>query len=137
MGKLPDINQTFYVEASPNRVFEALSDPDELAKWFPAKAMIDPVKGGRFSFVMKNGYVWEGKLSGFKQNKSVSYPFIEGTASFELVKKRRGTLLKLNNTGFETLEMLVAASGGWAYYLTNLKSVLEHGVDLRMKEDSF
>lgn len=137
MGKLPDINQTYYLEAPPSKVFEALTDSKALVKWFPAKGLLDPAKGGRFSFVMKNGFVWEGKVSGFVEGKSVSVPCIEGTATFNIARRGKGTLLKLRHTGIETSDTLVGLSGGWSYYLTNLKSVLDHGVDLRAEEDSF
>jgi uncharacterized protein YndB with AHSA1/START domain len=137
MGRLPDIEQRYHLESSPAKVFAALTDPRILAKWFPARALFDPVKGGRFSLVMKNGFVWEGKLSGLKEGKSLSIPWVEGTASFEVVRRRKGTLLKLHHDGFESAENLVLSSAGWSYYLTNLKSVLDHGIDLRAKEDSF
>ncbi len=137
MGKLPDIEQNYYLESPPAKVFEALTDSKILAKWFPAKAMLDRVKGGRFSLVMKNGFVWEGKLSAFKEGKLLSIPWVEGTASFELFKKRKGTLLKLHHNGFESVENLVLSSAGWSYYLTNLKSFLDHGIDLRSNDDGF
>ncbi len=137
MRSLPDIEQTFFMKAPPSRVFAALTDSKELVNWFAAKASVDDVEGGRFSFVFKNGFVWEGKLSDFKVNKSVSFPWIEGTVSFSLLKKKNGTLLKLRSGGFETVDVMSQSSGGWSYYLTNLKSVLEHGTDLRSKEDGF
>jgi len=99
--------------------------------------MIDPAEGGRFTLVMKNGFVWEGKIRGMKENKAVSFSWVEGVASFALARKGKGTLLKLSHTGFETTDALAQSSAGWSYYLTNLKSVLDHGADLRSKEDSF
>jgi uncharacterized protein YndB with AHSA1/START domain len=137
MGTLPDIETTFYIEAAPSRVFAALTDSNELVKWWPVKAMIDNVEGGRFSLTFKNGFVMEGKLSGFKVNSSVSFSWVEGTASFKLLKTKGGTLLRLHHIGFVTPEALWMSSGGWSYYLTNLKSVLGHGVDLRAKQDRF
>jgi uncharacterized protein YndB with AHSA1/START domain len=137
MGKLPDIEQSFYLEAPPSKVFAALTDSKVLSRWFAVKAKIDQGEGGWFSLTMKNGFVWEGKLSGCRVNKSVSYPWVEGTASFGLAGKGRGTMLRLNHTGFETADALVQSSAGWSYYLTNLKSVLDHGTDLRSKDDSF
>jgi len=136
VGKLPDIEHTFFLEAPPSKVFAALTDSKVLVKWFPAKARIDPVKGGRFSCVMKNGFVWEGKLSEFEEGKSVAFPFL-GTAHFKVARRGKGTLLKLRHEGIESAEDLAGLSGGWSYYLTNLKSVLDHGTDLRSMEDSF
>ncbi len=137
MEKLPDINQTYALEAPPSKVFAALTDSRELVKWWAVKARVDPVDGGRFSLVFNNGFVWDGKLSNFEENKSVSFSWVEGTASFKLVKKGEGTLLKLHHAGFVHAERLAASTAGWTYYLSNLKSVLDHGTDLRSKEDSF
>jgi hypothetical protein len=86
---------------------------------------------------MKNGFVWEGKLSSFKEGKSLSIRWVEGTASFELLRRRKGTLLKLLHNGFDSAENLVLSSAGRSYYHINLKSVLDHGIDLRLKDDSF
>ncbi|MCV0403196.1 MAG: SRPBCC domain-containing protein [Chloroflexi bacterium] len=33
--ELPAIERTLELDASPERVWRAISDPDELARWFP------------------------------------------------------------------------------------------------------
>ncbi len=136
MDKLPDIRQTYCFRAPPRTVFDALTDSKVLVKWWPKKAQIDPIKGGRFSLVFDNGFIREGKLSSFKENESVSFPWVQGTATFKLSKKRKGTLLKLHHEGLVGVEELAASIAGWTYYLSNLKSVLDYGTDLRSKEDS-
>ncbi|HZW57601.1 MAG TPA: SRPBCC domain-containing protein [Nitrososphaerales archaeon] len=136
MDKLPNIKQTWQFKASPSTVFAALTDSKILVKWWPKKAQIDPIKGGRFSLVFDNGFIWEGKLSSFKENKSVAFPWVQGTATFKLSKKGKGTLLKLHHEGFAGVEELAASIAGWTYYLSNLKSILDYGRDLRSKEDS-
>lgn len=137
MATLPDIELTFRLEATPSEVFAALTDSKALAKWWAAKAMVDASEGGWFSLSFKNGFVWDGKLSRFVDNRTVSYSWVEGTASFKLARKGKGTLLKLRHTGFRTARALAQSSAGWSYYLTNMKSVLDHGTDLRSKDDSF
>jgi hypothetical protein len=86
--------------------------------------------------VFDNGFIWDGKLSSFKENKSVSFPWVQGTATFKLSKKGKGTLLKLDHQGFVGVQELAASTAGWTYYLSNLKSLLDHGIDLRSKEDA-
>ncbi len=136
MEKIPDIERTFRLEASPKEVFEALTDSRILVKWWPVKARVDAAKGGRFSMVFQNGFVWDGNLLDFEVNKSVTFSWIAGTASFELKRKGKGTSLKLHNAGIDSVERLASASSGWSYYLTNLKSVLDHGTDLRSDGDN-
>lgn len=85
-----------------------------------------------------------GKVQKFEMNKTVSFSWHDKlesgakantTASFEVSKKRNGTLLKLHHTGFKDSEHFAECSSRWAYYLTNLKSVLDHGTDLRSEYD--
>jgi len=60
---------------------------------------------------------------------------IETTASFQVAKKGRGTILKLNHSGFTSPEHFAECSSRWAYYLTNMKSLLDWGTDVRSKYD--
>jgi hypothetical protein len=64
---------------------------------------------------------------------------LETEARFVLVKRGKGTQLTVTHRGFKAGKKWVALYGaiesGWAYYLTNLRSVLEHGIDLRSDRD--
>lgn len=133
--KLPNIELTFHLRSSPSEIFKALSDSKELVKWWPVKAFISPEER-RFSLTFYNGFVMAGEISNFKEKKSISFSWVEGVATFELDRKGKGTLLKLLHDGFETPEALARSSPLWSYYLTNMKSVLDHGIDLRSKYDS-
>jgi hypothetical protein len=58
---------------------------------------------------------------------------VETLASFEVTKKANGTLLKLRHSGFHDPEHFEECSSRWGYYLTNLKSLLDHGIDTAPK----
>ena len=60
---------------------------------------------------------------------------IADLGTFKVIKKKDGTLLKLRHTGFKDPEHFAECSSRWGYYLTNMKSVLDHGTDLRSKYD--
>ena len=55
------------------------------------------------------------------------------------MKKGLGSILKLKHSGFGEsrtwVELYGAIESGWAYYLTNLKSVLQSERDLRSEND--
>jgi uncharacterized protein YndB with AHSA1/START domain len=137
--------QAYYFEkAQPEKIFQALTQPKMLVKWFLSKAKLDPKKGGSYSFDWIGGYHMTDKVKRFEENKAVSFSWIDKlkngetartTASFEVAKKGRGTLLKLRHTGFKDPEHFADCSSRWAYYLTNMKSVLDSGLDLRSKYD--
>lgn len=86
-----------------------------------------------------------GKVEAYEESKSVSYSWhdkLDGgriadtTASFDVSEKGDGTLLRLRHTGFTDPEHFAECSSRWGYFLTNMKSVLDHGVDLRSEYDS-
>jgi uncharacterized protein YndB with AHSA1/START domain len=138
------IEQAYYFEAPVKKVFHALTDSKMLVKWFLSKAKVVPKKGGSYSFDWIGGYHMTGKVKRFETNKAVSFSWSDKlksgewaktTASFKVARKRRGTLLKLLHTGFKDPEHFAECSSRWGYYLTNMKSVLNRGTDLRSKYD--
>jgi uncharacterized protein YndB with AHSA1/START domain len=138
------IEQSYYFKASSKKVFQAITDPEILVKWFLSKAKVVPKEGGTYSFEWMGGYHMTGMIKQFEPHKTVSYSWhdkisngemVETTASFQVAKKGRGSLLKLHHSGFTNAEHYAECSSRWAYYLTNLKSVLDWGTDVRSKYD--
>lgn len=136
--------QSYFLEASPTAVFRALTNPEALTGWFLSAAKVEPRKGGAFEFDWIGGYHMESTLSGFVRNQAVSFlwvdrlpngKFVTTYAGFTLKKKGKGTLLVLRHEGFNDPGHFAECSSRWAYYLTNLKSVLAHGKDLRSEFD--
>jgi len=149
MAKIPPIRKVYYYAAPRERVFAALTEPKELAKWFLKKASVTPRKGGTFRFEwQEGGYSMRGKVKEFDPPKRVHYEWndrFEGgkiyrtEARFTLERRGRGTELHLTHRGFKSGKkwtwLYGAIHSGWTYYLLNLKSVLEHRTDLRSTRD--
>ena len=144
MSKPFVIEQSYHFQVPPERVFEALTDPKLLVRWFLSKAMVETKKGGRYVFDWIGGYHMTGTVEGFEPNRAVAYSWhdkledgvmADTLASFEVSKRGDGSLLHLRHTGFTDPEHFAECSSRWGYYLTNLKSVLDHGSDLRSKYD--
>jgi len=138
------IEQTYYFQAPFEKVFQALVDSKMLVKWFLSEAKVVPKKGGSYSFNWIGGYHMTGIVKQFAKNKAVAFSWSDRlkngklaktTASFKIAKKGHGTLLRLRHTGFEDPEHFAECSSRWGYYLTNMKSVLDHGTDLRSHYD--
>ena len=136
--------QAYQFRASPSKVFRALTDPKGLVSWFLSDAHVDPQSGGEFRFEWRGGYQMTGKVLRFTKGKSVSFLWVdrlpngkvaETEATFRVAHQGRGSLLKLRHSGFTVPEHYAECSARWAYFLTNLKSVLDHGVDLRSRGD--
>ena len=130
------IEQSYVLNAPPETVFQALTDPEMLVKWWVAKAHVDLREGGDFDFDWLNGFHLSGKIMRFEKDNAVSFSWSQHTtAALQVLKKGRGTILKLHHGDFKDPGHFALASSRWGYYLMNLKSVLDHGTDLRSKDD--
>jgi uncharacterized protein YndB with AHSA1/START domain len=149
MAKPPPIRQSYVLVAPPSRVFEALTDPKQLRRWFVEKASVTPRKGGNVRLSWGKRYTLRGKVLEIDPPRKLRLAWIdhfdggktfETEARFEIARHGRGSLLSVTHRGFKSGKKWVALHGaiasGWAYYLMNLKSVLDHGVDLRSTRDS-
>ena len=45
-----EIKKTIVIDASPEVVFKAITDPEELTNWFPDQAILEPRAGGKMKF---------------------------------------------------------------------------------------
>ncbi len=144
MPKTFSIEQSYYFAAPPDRVFAGVTEPKQLVRWFLSKAKVEPKKGGKYSFDWIGDYHMDGKVKKFEKDESVAFSWhdklpngkmADTTASFKVSKKGRGTILRLRHTGFKDPEHFADCSSRWGYYLTNMKSVLDNGKDLRSKYD--
>src|SRR5690242_18346337 len=61
------IEQSYYLNAPTETVFEALTEPKMLVKWFLAKAHVDPREGGDYDFDWLGGYHYSGKIMRFEK----------------------------------------------------------------------
>jgi uncharacterized protein YndB with AHSA1/START domain len=149
MAKIPPIEQTFYYAVPPEKLFTEFIEPTELSKWFVEKAEFRAKKGGTFRFTWPGGYTMRGKVKTVDPPKKLHLLWVdrfgrgrvfETEARFTFTKRGKGTQLSLSHRGFKSGKKWVALYGGiqsgWAYYLTNLRSVVEHGIDLRSERDA-
>jgi len=144
------VKQRYFFKAPPERVFRALTEPTQLQKWFVSSAKFSPRTGGNYTFNWGGEISQSGKVLGYTRDKSLSlsWPQVQRgkelgmtRAAFKLKPKDKGTILDVNHTGFKSgalwNENYAAVSSGWAYFLQNLRSVLEYGRDLRSDKDIF
>lgn len=136
------IVQTYTVDASPERVFRALTEADELERWWVTRAESEAEAGGRFR------YVWEfedpdkdgrqdGRYLEVTAPRRVRYPWDTGGVQtevvFEVEASDAGTQLTLRHDGWPDGmgEIRERIADAWQMFLGNLRSVLEDGEDRR------
>ena len=142
-GRTLTIEQDYRVNAPASRVFRALSEPSGLARWFLARAKLEPRTGSEYEFVWQGGYHHTGVVLDFAAGRRISLSWPNRVGRESLITRvtlsvRRdgaGTIVRLRHAGYPRrdpwIEVYGATEYGWANFLTNLKSVLEHGHDLR------
>ncbi len=139
--------QRYIYQAKPEKVFRALTDAQELTKWFLKEARVELKKGGKMRFVWSPKDKHENKILDLVPNKRLRMtwptmgwggtPRTDTYVTFSLTPKGKYTILQIEHTGFgmgeEWVMYYAGTYSGWTYYLLNLKSWLEHGIDLRDK----
>jgi uncharacterized protein YndB with AHSA1/START domain len=136
------IEITKQIDAPPERVFRALTDADELSRWWTTSADSNPRTGGeyalRFEFDDESrNHIYAGRYEDVTPNERVRYPwngrFGETTVEFSLRAWNGGTELALDHSGWsedaeEARQMHVQ---GWGFFLDNLERYLTGGEDQR------
>jgi uncharacterized protein YndB with AHSA1/START domain len=144
-----EIKKTVGIDASPEVVFEAITNPTELTNWFPDSAVFNDRIGGqvRFSFYRERSkdldrdYSPEGIVKEFIPNKKVSYTwqlkdtpeFPETLVTWELeeidLHRTRVVLVHSGFTGKEGGKLSSKEHDqGWSYFLGKLKEYCQEKV---------
>lgn len=138
-GKKPARTVEFSVEvnAPVEAVWKALSDGDELARWFPLEARVTPGVGGSVWMSWGEPWVGEAKIEVWEPNhhlRNVEPPpqpdsipividyFLESRGGKTLVRvvQSFGTGADWEDEYYESI------SRGWPFMLANLRHYLEH-----------
>lgn len=140
-----DIRKSIEIDASPEVVFKAISDPSELTNWFPDAAILEPKVGGktRFTYYKDSKRITacardhdktnEGRVLEFVKNKKLVYTwqhmdvpdFPETIVTWELEEiSKNKTRLTLTHTGFTSKDQVKDHSEGWAFFLDELVKYL-------------
>jgi uncharacterized protein YndB with AHSA1/START domain len=140
------VDHQYFIRATPEAVFRALTDPAWLTRWLCDRAEISPTKGGTYSFGWTGGPTHTGTIVDFRAGALIEFAWswpgvtLEGTVfSLAVAPYEGGTVLRIEHRGFprkeEWTDLYGGAEWGWTYFAMNLKSVLEKGFDLRAKQD--
>ncbi len=147
--------KTAVINSSLDQLYKAWTIPSELEKWFLKKA--DYFRDGQP--IDKNSgiqtgdtYTWYWYLyDGQEDNHVVS---VNGTdeiifnfagnclVKVKLEERDEMVIVKITQSNIPTddtskKDIRLGCAGGWAFYLVNLKSYYEHGIDLRVKDERF
>ena len=132
------------LEASPERVFRAWSDPVELARWFPQQIEGGLAVGARSTLVWPEQRVWWDVIEVAPSRRfAVRWPWppddrLITTLKVDLVPAGYGTTLQLEDGPFPlsepgAIDAWAEALECWAEALMLLRAHLYFSVDLRQR----
>jgi uncharacterized protein YndB with AHSA1/START domain len=136
------IEITKRIESPPERVFQALTNAEELTRWFASSAESDPRTGGdfvlRFEFDDESqNHMYSGQYEQVTPGELVRYPwngaFGATTVEFSLRPSDGGTEVRLSHSGWgeEAAETRERHDQGWRFFLDNLERYLLRREDQR------
>lgn len=141
------------VKAPLSDIYNAWTIANELEKWFLEKvsffdANLEPISKDQ-NVSGGNTYEWlwylyddamKGKITSINGKDQLQFTF-EGTClvDIKLSEENGYTIVELRHHNIPTDDnskkfIRLGCSNGWHFYLTNLKSVYEGGLDLRNKD---
>jgi uncharacterized protein YndB with AHSA1/START domain len=144
------------IDAEPEAIFNAWSSQQGLESWFLRLAQFQKSDGelrGRGEPVQKGDqykWLWYGYSDAIAEEKEIlftnekdelEFSFSGGCIVRVTIKEESGeTICELQQTmpmddEAEQQYFFIECGKGWTFYMTNLKSILEGGVDLRNKNE--
>ena len=130
------LEKELFIKASPQRVFQALTEKADLERWFVQKAEVDARPGGAIRFEWRPDAVEIGTILVFDPPHRLSYTWEAlgpgpTTITFALTAENDGTRLHLIHTGIGEGEdwdnYYTAVDSGWSAHLIDLTTWLENG----------
>ena len=142
-----------FVNTDLETVYNFWTKSEELERWFLSKASFFSKENRKIlpteNIVSESVYKWnwfaqnhyeEGKVINANGIDSIEFTFAGNCKVLvELSKEKNQTLVKLTQTEIpldnnSKENIRLGCAFGWSFYLLNLKSVLEGGIDLRNKD---
>jgi len=141
------VKQTVVIKSPQEVVFKALTNADELMRWFPTRVESDPRPGGKFNFAWEFANASEngsqaGEYVEVVPNRMLSYTWQADTiptlVSIQLSEANGETTLDLDHAslqeGVDGDKLHEMHANQWGFFLMNLKGYLEAGLDMRKEK---
>lgn len=136
MEKGYSIYHDLVIHAPKEKVFSAISEPQELINWWPKKCSGKPELGQTYNFFFTAEYDWYGEVGQVEPNKTFHVKMTNADADwnpttfgFDLEEMEQGTLLHFWHKNWpENNHHFKRSSFCWALLLNGLKDYLEKGI---------
>ena len=131
MSEEKTVEAEITIDADAATVWRALTEGEELKRWFPLDARVTPGEGGAVWLSWGEGMDWEAPIEVWEPNRhlrTIDPPPSKLAVDYYIEAKGGQTVLRLVHSGFaddawdDELETL---SGGWRAFLATLRNYLE------------
>ena len=137
------IETTLEINAPVEAVWKALTDPEEIARWFSPRAQVKPGVGGTIRWTWDETIDWESRIEIWEADRHLRAVYDKPPLSpdvalgpallamdFTLEARAGTTVLRLVHSGFgqgsDWDEEYDGVRRGWGYELGSLRHYLEH-----------
>jgi len=127
------IEKEVFIEATPDAVWQALTDADVITRWFPVHARIEGGEEGSIWLSWGAGTEGRAPITSWEPERRFGWTETRGqvklAVEFDLEPREGGTLVRLVQSGFGDGPDWDAeyhmTEGGWGYFLEHLRFYLE------------
>jgi uncharacterized protein YndB with AHSA1/START domain len=132
---MTDILHDLPIRAEARRVFEAVSSPAGLDRWWTLSSAGEPAPGAEYALDFGPQYRWRARVTRSVPDAEFELELTKADADwtgtrvgFQLERRDGATWLRFRHTGWrEANEHCRISSNCWAMYLRILRRYLEHG----------
>jgi uncharacterized protein YndB with AHSA1/START domain len=131
MSEEKKVEAEITIDADAETVWRALTEGEELKRWFPLDARVTPGEGGALWLSFGEGMDWEAPIGLWEPNRhlrTVDPPPSKAAIDYYIEAKGGQTVLRIVQTGFGADawdDELDTLNSGWRTFLATLRNYLE------------
>lgn len=135
---MSDILHDFPIGAAPEKVFDAISTPGGLDRWWTKRSAGQPSHGSEYELWFGPEYDWRARVTRFVPSSEFELEIVHADGDwvntrvgFRLETRNGGTWLRFHHVGWPSAnEHYRVSCYCWAMYLRVLRRFLEHGEEV-------
>lgn len=132
---MPDILQDFPIRATPDQVFQEISTPDGLNRWWTETCTGQPALGASYEMGFGPGHHWRAEVTQCDPGarfeltlRQADADWMNTRVGFELSPTPGGTEVRFHHSGWpDASEHYRISCHCWAMYLRLMRRYLEQG----------
>jgi uncharacterized protein YndB with AHSA1/START domain len=139
MQDVSPVVQSIEIQSSPDRIFELFTDAEQLVKWWPDAATVEPKLGGKVHLVFEGRGEVSGEITRFEPPYAVGFTWVREVApdittqvDVSIADAGEGRCrVELVHSGFEAVpdehraEWMAIHDAGWKFFLGCLADLAE------------